>query len=102
MSKVVIVGAGKIADEAYFYLTNDSEHEIVAFTVDAAFVGEGVKWGLPVVPFEEVERTYPPADYRMFVAMGYQELNKLRARKYQQAKTKGYELISYVSSRASN
>jgi sugar O-acyltransferase (sialic acid O-acetyltransferase NeuD family) len=38
----------------------------------------------------------------MFVAVGYQDLNKFRARKYEEAKKKGYELTSYVSSRASN
>ncbi|HEV7397587.1 MAG TPA: acetyltransferase [Pyrinomonadaceae bacterium] len=102
MSKIVIFGAGKIADEAYFYLTNDSEHEIVAFTVDEAFIGESEKFGLPVVPFEDLNEKYPPADFKMFVAVGYQDLNKFRARKYDECKAKGYELISYVSSRASN
>lgn len=102
MSKVVIFGSGKIADEAYFYLTNDSPHEIVAFTVDAEYLTAREKLGLPVVAFEEVERAYPPGEHRMFVAVGYQELNKLRARKYAEAKARGYELVSYVSSRASN
>ncbi|MCA1640407.1 MAG: acetyltransferase [Acidobacteria bacterium] len=45
---------------------------------------------------------YPPGEFKMFVAVGYQDLNKLRARKYEEAKARGYELISYVSSRASN
>ena len=102
MSKVVIFGAGKIADEAYFYLSNDSEHEVVAFTVDASFISESEKFGLPVVPFEEIEDRYPPAVFRMFVAVGYQDLNKFRARKYEECKARGYELISYVSSRAAN
>lgn len=102
MSKVVIFGAGKIADEAYYYLTNDSPHEIAAFTVDGAFVSSKEKLGLPVVAFEEAVERYPPDDFRMFVAVGYQELNKMRARKYEEAKARGYELISYVSSRASN
>lgn len=102
MSKVVIFGAGKIADEAYFYLTNDSEHEIVAFTIDAAFMIDQEKFGLPVVPFEEVVNRYPPTEFKMFVAVGYQDLNKFRARKYEEAKVRGYELISYVSSRSSN
>ena len=52
MSKVVIFGAGKIADEAYFYLTNDSEHEIVAFTVDESHLAKKEMFGAPVVPFE--------------------------------------------------
>lgn len=102
MSKVVIFGAGKIADEAYFYLTKDSPHEIVAFSVDGAQLTAKEKLGLPLVPFEEVENKYPPGDFQMFVAVGYQELNKFRARKYEEAKARGYKLISYVSSRASN
>jgi len=102
MSKLIIFGAGKIADEAYFYLTNDSPHQIVAFTVDAAYLNEKEKLGLPVVPFEEIQDHYPPGDFQMFVAVGYQDLNRFRAQKYGEAKTRGYELISYVSSRASN
>lgn len=102
MSKIVIFGAGKIADEAYFYLTNDSPHEVVAFTVDGEHLSATEKLGLPVSPFENIERDYPPGNFKMFVAVGYQDLNKFRARKYEEAKAKGYELISYVSSRASN
>jgi sugar O-acyltransferase (sialic acid O-acetyltransferase NeuD family) len=102
VSKIVVFGAGKIADEAYFYLTNDSPHEVVAFTVDGEHLNVSEKLGLPVVAFGDVARTYPPGEFKMFVAVGYQDLNKFRARKYEEAKAKGYELISYVSSRASN
>lgn len=102
LSKIVIFGAGKIADEAYFYLTNDSPHEVVAFTVDGDHLDATEKLGLPVIAFENVAHDYPPSDFKMFVAVGYQDLNKFRARKYEEAKAKGYELISYVSSRASN
>jgi sugar O-acyltransferase (sialic acid O-acetyltransferase NeuD family) len=102
VSNVVIFGAGKIADEAYFYLSNDSPHDVVAFTVDREHVPAAEKLGLPVVAFEDVADQYPPAHFKMFVAVGYQDLNKLRARKYDEAKAKGYELVSYISSRASN
>ncbi len=102
MSKVVIFGAGKIADEAYFYLKNDSPHEIVAFTVDREFLTGPEKLGLPLVAFEEVQDRYSADQYEMFVAVGYQDLNQFRARKYAEAKAKGYSLVSYVSSRASN
>ena len=102
MSRIVIFGTGKIADQAYFYLTNDSPHEVVAFTVDREYLREGMKMGLPVVAFEEVQDVYSPNDYGMFVAVGYQDLNRFRAKKYEEARTKGYTLISYVSSRAAN
>ena len=102
MHKVVIFGAGKIADQAYFYLTNDSPHEIVGFTVDEKFMTKKELYGLPVLPFEQIQEAFPPDGFRMFVAVGYQNLNKFRADKYHEAKEKGYGLISYISSRASN
>ncbi len=102
MSKVVIFGEGKFAEEVYYYLTNDSPHEIVAFTADSDFITKDTLLNLPVIPFETVENRYPPDDFKMFIALGYQRLNDLRASKYGAAKEKGYELISYVSSRAVN
>jgi len=102
MSKVVIFGSGKIAAQAYYYLTNDSPHDVAAFSVDSTYLTKKELFGRPVIPFEEVTERYPPDDFKMFVAVGYQQLNKLRARKYDEGKAKGYELISYVCSRASN
>src|SRR5205823_5970005 len=40
-------------------------------------------------------------DFRLFIAVSYAGMNRLRATKYQQAKDFGYELASYISSRAS-
>lgn len=102
MSKIVIFGAGKIADVAYHYLTNDSLHEIVSFTVDSAYLTKREMFGRPVIPFENVQDKYPPGDFKMFIAVGYQDLNKFRAQKYEESKIKGYELISYINSQASN
>ena len=102
MSKVVIFGEGKIADEAYFYLTYDSPYEIVAFTIDRDYMSKKELYGLPIIPFDEIFEKYPPENFKMFIALGYQELNKLRAEKYSEAKRKGYKLISYISSNASN
>lgn len=102
MSKVIIVGEGKIADEIYHYLKNDSDHEITAFTADEKYISNAKKFNLPVVPFEKVENIYLPDEYKVIVAIGYQGLNSLRTEKYHEAKKKGYSFISYVSSRAAN
>lgn len=102
MKKTVLFGIGKIAEEVYFYFKNDSEFDVAAFTVDQAFITEKEKFGLPVCAFETIENHYPPDQFNMFVALGYQELNQLRRRKYEQAKAKGYTLVSYINSKASN
>ena len=101
MSKLIIFGAGDIARLAHFYFTRDSEHEVVAFTVDEQYRQGDSFLDLPLVAFEEVSKAYPPAEFKMFVALSYARMNQLRAGKYDQAKAQGYELLSYVSSRCS-
>jgi sugar O-acyltransferase (sialic acid O-acetyltransferase NeuD family) len=100
MAQVVIVGDGETAELAYEYFTHDSPHEVVAFAVERAYAKKDKLFELPVVAFEELETLYPPAAYKAFVAISYTKLNRVRARLYQATKGKGYECISYVSSRA--
>lgn len=97
--KVIVFGSKDVAEMNYFFLTHDSPFEVVAFTVDQAYLKEETLCGLPVVPFEQVEATYPPAAYKMSLFLGYRDLNRFRALKYSQAKEKGYALASYVSSK---
>lgn len=98
MGKVVLYGTGRGASVAHRFLVADSDHEVVGFTVDAKFrMGENFR-GLPVVPFENVQDAFPAASHSMLILLGYQEMNGLRARKYHEAKAKGYTLESYVAS----
>lgn len=98
--KVILFGTGQAASVAYAVLTGDSEHEVVAFTVDENHITEATHLGLPVVPFEGVAEQFPPDEYGMLVAISFRRLNRLRAEKCAEAKAKGYRLIKYVSSRA--
>jgi sugar O-acyltransferase (sialic acid O-acetyltransferase NeuD family) len=99
MSKIVVFGDGPWADLAHLYLTLDSPHEVVAFTVDGADLREGQHRGLPVVPFEEIRDRYPAEEFALFIPIGFKKMNHVRAEKYDQAKAWGYRLISYVSSK---
>jgi sugar O-acyltransferase (sialic acid O-acetyltransferase NeuD family) len=101
MAKVIIFGTNEMAQLHHYYLTHDSPHEVVAFTVDQDYIKQKTLYGgLPVVPFEEVDSIYPPTDYKMRIAIFYGNVNKNRAEKYYEAKAKGYELINYISSKA--
>lgn len=100
-SSLVVFGAGDIAQLAHYYFSRESEYEVAAFTVDAAFLKENRFCGLPVVAFEEISTTHPPATHNMFVALSYSNLNALRKSKYLAAKARGYRLANFVSARAS-
>ncbi|MBS0308970.1 MAG: acetyltransferase [Proteobacteria bacterium] len=97
---LVIFGAGDIAQLAHYYFSTDSDYEVAAFTVDAAFLKETKFCGLPVVPFEDVASLYPPERHDFFIAMSYANLNQLRTQKYLAARALGYRLASYISSHA--
>lgn len=97
MSKVVIFGTGSMADVVYYYLTNESSHEVVAFTAHGDRISATEYLGLPLCPYEEIVDKYPPSDYSMYIAVGYTQVNSVRAQLFDDAKAKGYQLISYVS-----
>lgn len=98
---LVIFGTGDIAQLAHYYFSTDSNYEVVAFTVDAAYITANKFRGLPLVPFDEVAKLYSPDIHALFIALSYAKLNQIRKKKYLEAKDLGYRLASYVSSRAS-
>jgi len=101
-TKVVIFGVRDLAQLAKFYLELDSPYEVAGFTVHQQYIPETKSYlGLPVVPFETVEQSFPPAGYKFFSPITGQKMNKFRESIYLEAKAKGYSFISYVSSRAS-
>ena len=100
MAKVVIFGIMDTAELAHWYLTNDSEHEVVAFTVHGKYRESDTFKNLPLVDFEKVELHYPPTEYMLFAPMTGKNMNQLRKAVYEEGKAKGYNYITYVSSDA--
>lgn len=97
--KIIIFGTGDIAQIANYYFDIDSNYQVEAFTVDKAFCNDTTYENKPLVPFEELSTIYPPNEYKLFIALSYAQMNKLREKKYHEAKAKGYELVSYLSSK---
>lgn len=97
---LVIFGTGDAAQLAHYYFGIDSEYETVAFTVDSEYIKDPVFCGLPVIAFEELTLKHPPETHALFIALSYSKLNSIRKEKYCAAKEFGYELASYISSRA--
>ena len=95
MQKIVIFGTGELAQRIFFYLKN-SEDEVVAFSANKSNIDSNELLGLPVVEFENIEQKYPPEKFSMFIALAYSDMNKKRAKFFDEAKSKGYELYSYV------
>lgn len=98
--KLIIVGAGEFGEIAYEYFSFDSLYEVIAFAVESQYKKEDTLFGLPIVDFETMEKTYSPTEYETFVAVTYVELNRARRRLFRACKQKGYHCASYISSHA--
>lgn len=99
--KLVIVGATSNARLARVFFSKDSDYEPVAFTVNEKYITSPTFEGLPVVPFESLTKSHPPDLFHAFVAVGYNQMNKVRENLYKETKAKGYTLPNYISSRCS-
>jgi sugar O-acyltransferase (sialic acid O-acetyltransferase NeuD family) len=97
MKKVIVFGTNDLAQMVSFYLRNDSDRIPAAFCVDAAHLREKTLDWLPIVAFEEIEKEFPKEEFDFIVPL-YD--NRLRERKAIEVEEKGYNLTSYISTKA--
>lgn len=97
---LIIVGIGEFAEIAYEYFTHDSPYNVVAFSAEKEYIDKNSLFGLPIIPFEKLDEDYDPEEYKVFVAVTYTKLNRVRTRLYHEAKKKGFQIVSYISSKA--
>jgi sugar O-acyltransferase (sialic acid O-acetyltransferase NeuD family) len=98
--KLIIIGDSAFAEVAYECFMHDSDYEVIGFTVESKYLKKDFLFGLPIVPFENLQKYYSPDDVDFYCAIIYTQLNRLRTRLYLEAKSKRYRPASYVSSRA--
>ena len=100
MNRIVLFGAGAFAEIAHYYFTHDSNFRVAGFVVDAKYLVERTFKGLPVVALDEAEEAFPASDFGMFVALGIRGVNRVRAEKMTEVTSRGYRLVSFLSSKA--
>ena len=98
MKKIIIFGTGDFARLLKYYLDEDDDREVVCFTANASNITENTFRGLPVVPFEEIEKTYSAEEHEILLAIGNARMNDIRKRIFLECKEKGYTIASFFHS----
>ena len=75
---LVIFGTSQISELAHYYFSNDSDYQVIAFTVEDEFAKSSNFLGLPIIKWSQIQLTYPPAEYDLFIAVSYNQINELR------------------------
>jgi sugar O-acyltransferase (sialic acid O-acetyltransferase NeuD family) len=94
----VIFGTGKIAEVATDCFSRQSNYKIVGYCVDNAYYEKQQFLGKPVSRLSDMERLFPIGSCDVFVALGYQDINRIRTSKVLYFREKGYHLASYIDS----
>ena len=100
MKKLVIYGTGLVAEVAAFYFNADTDYQVSAFTNAGEFISQKQFIDIPLIPFEDLEKSHSPAEYDIFIALGYTKTNQIRQARYNEARQKGYTCATYISPRA--
>ena len=81
LKNIIIFGANDLGRLLKYYLEDDHDKRaVVAFTMDKSYIKEEVFLGLPVVPFETLEKLYSPEEYEILIAIGNSKMNEVRKR----------------------
>ncbi|MCM1081995.1 MAG: acetyltransferase [Clostridium sp.] len=96
MKPLIIFGNSDFACTAKFYFEERAQREVAGFVVDDAYIRDEFFCGVRVFGSSSVEDKFPPKQYEVFIALGYNGMNRLRSEKMQWFKERGYNLASYI------
>ncbi len=97
MQDLVLFGVSGFSKIVAELIAEAGRYRVVGFTQDGDQISEFL--GLPVVPFEKLEESFPPNKFHALVAVGYSKMNQVRQQKYLELKARGYSMGSYCCPR---
>ncbi len=93
---IILVGNAITAQILYSYLGSDPRYRVVGITVDDEFVSSGGIGDLSSAPMSGVVTAFPPDACRVIMAIGYNNLNKVRESVFGRLKGLGYTIETYI------
>ena len=94
--KSIIVGTTDLAKLLFFHIQRMNAVEVAAFSVNTAYLNGSEFLDRPLVALENIEKEYSPRDFGIFVAVGYNNMNLSRKKIFDELKTKGYKIESFI------
>lgn len=94
--KLIIVGAGPQGQIAKDFFLKYSSYNLVGFASHKKHCTESIVHDYPHYPLEELSNTHPPSEFKLFVAIGYRKMNKIRQSVYEELRGLGYKFANFV------
>ena len=94
--KLIIVGTGPQAQIARDYFVEYSNYDVVGFACHSKFKENDDIYGMPLIAIEDLLEKHSPDCTAAFVAIGYKKMNKMRQSVYEEIKSLGFRLASFI------
>lgn len=95
--KLVIVGVSTTSIQVFDFIKFHGLYDVIGFTVNSAYKNVTEFQGLPVYALETLREECPYHDYKLFVAVQWNHLNRDRRALYEYCKTHGFEMANVIS-----
>lgn len=95
--KLVIVGVSTTAIQVFDFIKFYDLYEVIGFAVNSAYKKDVEFQGLPVYALETLREDCHDCDYKLFVAVQWNHLNRDRRALYEYCKTHGFEMANVIS-----
>lgn len=92
----VIYGDTPFAEEIFNIISFEGRDCVVAFTNDRVFITRKAIKGLQVIPFDELNESLTDS-FEILLAYGYTRMNSLREKVYNECKSAGMKVGTYIS-----
>ncbi|SHN64799.1 acetyltransferase [Desulfovibrio litoralis] len=96
MKKVILAGNAVTAEIIYDYLANDSRYHVVALTVDDEYIETATLKQVSSIGLSKIVQEYSPNEYTVIMAMGYDNINRVRESMFTRLKELGYSIETYI------
>ena len=96
MKKIILAGNAITAQILQHYLRQDLRYEVVATVVDQPFLALNKCLDVPSVSTTEILNRFPVDDHAVIMAIGYDDLNKVRESLFHRVKGLGYRIETYI------
>ena len=83
---IIIFGMSSFSKLMKRYIEEDSKYTVIAFSINKDYIKEKYFEELPVIPFEDLEKTFPDQQIRILITSGYKNMNDLRKKIYYECK----------------
>lgn len=99
--KIVIFGDTMFSEELKNIISLECGNDkVIAFSIDSKYKKSEEFCGLPIYPFEQLEQYIDVTNTEILLTIGYNNMNQLRKIKYEECKSRGFMVHTYISQKA--